>query len=197
MFRTSFLHICMVHFHASGARLLSYDPGGGHTDQLRGLSLALAIAELLNRTVVLPHLLWHRDANVFTTAKRHAELIQMRPRLSSLIQVTSAVPVVDNTALLVQVHTLPKCEAHSATHVCVKRLEPPSRDESVSAHLREVTQLNHLPWLHYRSMLDALSQRKRHRYPLAAWETQMRPAPCGLRYRPDVPVTRVKPRVDP
>ena len=39
---------------ASSVGLLSYDPGGGHTDQLRDLSLALAIAELTNRRVVWP-----------------------------------------------------------------------------------------------------------------------------------------------
>ena len=74
--------------------ILSYDPTGGHTDQLRSLSLALAVADLLQRTLILPPYLHHRDCNVQTARRRLPALIASgeRPALSSLIDVSSPVP---------------------------------------------------------------------------------------------------------
>jgi hypothetical protein len=64
--------------------LLSYDPGGVHTDQLRDLSLALATAELLNRTLILPRLVWHRDSNVNTSEKQRLQLSNAPGALGAL-----------------------------------------------------------------------------------------------------------------
>ena len=75
---------------ASSVGLLSYDPGGGHTDQLRDLSLALAIAELTNRRVVWPAYFHHRDVNVWTNRQVVARLARKRSRLSSIIEVVGS-----------------------------------------------------------------------------------------------------------
>jgi len=168
-------------------RLLSYDPGGGHTDQLRDLSLALATAELLNRTLILPRLVWHRDSNVYTSEKQRLQLIRTRPALSALVQAHTSVPLLDNVTLLLRAHTLPQCaDDRAAADGCVLMVEPPDIYTSVSKMLRRLATLGHARWLHFSSMLDVLSARKQGRYPLATWESRMVPAPCSLRYQPNV-----------
>ena len=170
-----------------GFRLLSYDPAEGHTDQLRDLSLALATAELLNRTLILPRLLWHRDSNVYTSEKKRLQLIRTRPALSALVQAHTSVPLLDNVSLLLRAHTLPQCaDDRAAADGCVLMVEPPDIYTSVSKMLRRLATLGHARWLHFSSMLDVLSARKQGRYPLATWESRMVPAPCSLRYQPNV-----------
>ena len=60
------------HAVADGHRLLlSYSPHYGLTDQLRQLSLARALAESLQRTLVIPPLLSHFDATGLQTSAEH------------------------------------------------------------------------------------------------------------------------------
>ena len=170
----------------SDSGLLSYDPGGGHTDQLRDLSLALAVAELTDRRVVWPAYFHHRDVNVWTDRRTMARLARRRPRLSSIIEVVrSPVQLIEQPTT---VHDFPRCDEDGENASCVVWIEPPEANASVSAALRAYATLRYAPWLHFRSMLDVLGARlaRPRRYPLATWERELEPAACTLRYRADV-----------
>lgn len=173
-------------------QLLSYDPGGGHTDQLRDLSLGLAIAAMLNRTLLLPRLLWHRDANVYTTPEERVRLICVRPALSAFVEVLDqTVPLIDDPSNLVRIYQLPPCSNSTSSppdKPCVHWAEPPRAGHSVGTLLRSLASPPRATakWVHFSSMLDVLTARKLKRYPLAQWESQLRPSACTLRYRPDV-----------
>lgn len=101
-------------------RLLSYMPHNGLTDQLRQLSLAVAVAEALGRTLVVPPLLSHFDATANTASVVLARKIRraQRPPLSMLINLTAlGVAVVDDSADLWHsaMHDLPSCISISNT----------------------------------------------------------------------------------
>lgn len=200
---------------AAGERnLLSYDPTGGHTDQLRDFSLALAVARLLNRSLVVPRLYWHHDAVALTSQQERVRLGRLRPPLSALLDLSaSGVPGVDDAELLVLARDLPRCadavgplnstgraradgtgKPHGARAVvgrsarrCVAWAEPPEAGHSVGALLRRLAAQN-APWVHFSSMRDVVSARTAtpKRYPISAWESQLRPAACAVRYRSDV-----------
>lgn len=183
------------------ARLLSYDPGGGHTDQLRDLSLAITLAELLGRSLVLPAYVYHRDVNVHTLRATVSKIMQKRPRLSSLIDVVNtSIETLDNVLLNVVVHERPRCIgnlSHISSTIlplaqqpanCVFWVEPPEGFRPVGATLRRYALLKDYQWLHFHSMLDVLSARKAKpkRFPLATWEQQLLPSACTIRYKPSV-----------
>ncbi len=195
------------------ARWLSYDPTGGHTDQLRSVSLAIAIAQRLGRRVVLPPYLHHRDVTVQSARRKLPSLIfhGRRPWLSSVIRLSTSVPVIDGGAnasrlglplprhllrapISLVAHELPRCGKDGRLRrgraasppegsVCLHWAEPPEAYASVGSALQRLVQLKHVPWIHFSSMLDVLSARQKHRHPLATWEEQMRPSRCILRYR--------------
>ena len=135
-------------------RLLSYDPGGGHTDQLRDLSLALAIAELTNRTVLWPKYFHHRDITVLTARSTVARLARTRSRLSSVIEIVrSPVQLIEQLATA---HDFPRCdEAGANASSCVVWLEAPEANASVSAALRGYAALQYAPWVRSSRMLRA------------------------------------------
>ena len=139
---------------SSSAGLLSYDPGGGHTDQLRDLSLALAIAELTNRTVLWPKYFHHRDVNVLTARSTVARLARTRSRLSSVIEIVrSPVQLIEQLATA---HDFPRCDEGGANaSSCVVWLEAPEANASVSAALRGYAALQYAPWVRSSRMLRA------------------------------------------
>ena len=174
---------------ASSVGLLSYDPGGGHTDQLRDLSLALAIAELTNRRVVWPAYFHHRDVNVWTNRQVVARLARKRSRLSSIIEVVgSSVQLIEQPTTA---HDFPRCDEDGENASCVVWVDPPEANASVSAALRSYAELQHAPWVHFHSLLDVLSARlaRPKRYPITAWERELQPTGCFLQYRADVLAT--------
>ena len=165
-------------------RLLSYDPGGGHTDQLRDLSLAIALAELLDRALVLPSYFHHRDVNVLTPRATVSQIAARRPPISSIVEVINTnVTIIDEPSVVVAAHEQPRCAAN-ATPGCVLWLEPPEAFRPVAAALMRYKEFSH-PWVHFHSMLDVLAARRAvpKRYPLATWEQQLAPGPCNIRYR--------------
>lgn len=179
-------------------RVLSYYPANGLTDQLRQLSLALALAQLFGRRLVLPPVLRHHDATVLT-ATRELPRLQTRPSLSSLIETSTTVPPIEASSL-VPVHQMPRCDPQAVhasgvasvrrrpRQMCVHVLEPPEFHMSLGVRLRAWAQLSHVAWLHFDSVLDVQSARRARpkRFPLALWEQSMQPAPCAITYRPDV-----------
>lgn len=181
--------------------LLSYNPGGGHTDQLRDLALAAATATSLGRRLVLPPYLYHRDANVYTAATQVPKLLHIRPRLSSIIDVvgTNSDSFIDGAEAIelhAAAHSLPRCSsgyvdgnftgAEEDGNNCVVWLEPPEPFHSVSSLLKRLQRARHARFLHFGSMLDVLAARRAKRYPLATWEQQLGRGPCTIHYRRDV-----------
>ena len=173
--------------------LLSYTPHSGHADQMRQLTLARALAEVLQRTLVLPSLLSHFDA----TASTPTRFIRKRPSVGWLLNITTLdVPLVEASSLTWTPRSLPRCLLNkkrgggSEDHTfpsCVHHLEPPPANSSVSAYLTHLAGLSQLPWIHFRSMLWVHSERLAQRSPLAVWEEQLVPtSSCLLRFRGDV-----------
>lgn len=182
----------------SHERFLSCYPANGLTDQLRQLSLALALAQLFGRRLVLPPVLRHQDATVLTAMRELPRLQRTLPSLSSLIETSTTVPPIEASSL-VPVHQMPRCDPQamnaSGVHVrrrprqvCVHVVEPPEFHMSLGVRLRTWAQLSHVAWLHFDSVLDVQSARRARpkRFPLALWEQSMQPAPCAIAYRPDV-----------
>ena len=179
--------------------MLSYMPHSGHTDQLRQLSLARAVAEALHRTLVVPHMLGHFDATAKTSEVSLARKISRlhRPPMSYLLNLSylGGAPLIESAALPWP-HELPRCSNESIVHIastrdieklrCVHVIEPPSAHESASAKLRAWAQLKHVPWLHLRSMLWAHGPRRESRManPLTTWEEQLAPTDCKIQYSP-------------
>lgn len=167
-------------------RILSYDPAAGHTDQLRSLSLALAVARLLERALLLPNYYLHDDATVYTNSSRHAELTLTRPSISSILSFRSSdVTIVDSRKLRVLMHELPRCTNNSsdaAATACVHWTAPPPHGESVRSFLQGLAALSNKPYLHFSSMLDSLPARRKKRFPLASWEGIMVPSDCAFSY---------------
>ena len=188
---------------------LSYSPHNGLGDQCRQLALARALAETLQRTLVLPRLLGHFDATALQVAAeretRLASFIERlrRPHLSSLLNASKlGVPTVEYSELPNPIN-LPPCFAANGTQLiwseqpedvlrkrhhprCVHHVEPPRLYASVSEHLFALQRKQHVPWLHFRSMLWVHSEKAAKRNPLSAWEEQMLPTACVIRYRRDV-----------
>jgi len=184
--------------------VLSYYPANGLTDQTRQLSLAIALAELLGRRLVLPPVLHHEDALSTNAARLVPELIATRPRMRSLIEINTSSGLLD-AADMPTVASLPRCAVANGTidrvaarppiceedrscTSCVHWVEPPDMWQSISGTIHALHRMVHVPWLHFESMLDVLSNRRaiKKRYPLPLWEQSMKPAPCTLRYRADV-----------
>lgn len=179
--------------------VLSYYPANGLTDQLRQLSLALALAQLFGRRLVLPPVLRHQDATVLTAMRELPRLQRTLPSLSSLIETSTTVPPIEASSL-VPVHQMPRCDPQAVhasgvasvrrrpRQVCVHVVEPPEFHMSLGVRLRAWARLSHVAWLHFDSVLDVQSARRARpkRFPLALWEQSMQPAPCAIAYRPDV-----------
>ena len=125
--------------------MLSYTPHNGLADQLRQLSLAHALAERLQRTLVIPALLSHFDASTRLSEleiTRNAHRLN-RPPLSWLLDLShSGLPMVD-ARTIPPAFALPGCSvgtsgAGGATGLhCVHIVEPPPMNGSVSAAIRE------------------------------------------------------------
>ena len=180
--------------------LLSYTPHSGHADQMRQLTLARALAEILQRTLVLPPLLSHFDA----TASTPTRFIRRRPSVSWLLNTSVlGVPVAEASLLTKTTRSLPRCLLSNSDMRslkrgggnngsrnfpnCVHQMEPPPANSSVSAYLAQLAGLSHLPWIHFRSMLWIHSERLAKRSALPAWEEQLVPtSSCLLRFREDV-----------
>ena len=98
-------------------RLLSYDPGGGHTDQLRDLSLAIALAELLDRALVLPSYFHHRDVNVLTPRATVSQIAARRPRSRPSWRWSTNLTIIDEPSVVVAAHEQPRCAANATPDV--------------------------------------------------------------------------------
>ena len=94
--------------------VLSYYPANGLTDQTRQLSLAIALAELLGRRLVLPPVLHHEDALSTNAARLVPELIATRPRMRSLIEINTSSGLLD-AADMPTVASLPRCAVANGT----------------------------------------------------------------------------------
>lgn len=196
---------------------LSYSPHSGHADQMRQLTLARALAELLQRTLVLPSLLSHFDASAATTATNAQEvrfadrLAKLkRPSISWLLNLSAlAVPSLELSTLPISPWRLPECASNATAEElassrsswqhhggskstfelgCVRHVEPPSMNASVSAFLRRLSQQTaNVPLIHFRSLLWVHSERDARRSPLSTWEDQMvATTNCRLQLRQDI-----------
>lgn len=104
--------------------LLSYSPHSGHADQMRQLTLARALAELLGRTLVLPPLLRHFDATATTTSTAPSEATLAsrirkfkRPSLSWLLNMSAlGIDYLDWRSLPVAPWQLPSCVINDSHH---------------------------------------------------------------------------------
>ena len=168
--------------------LLSYMPHNGHADQMRQLALARAVAATLQRSLIVPPLLAHFDAQFNTHVSALGQLKLHRPLMSSVINFTrlnfesegSSVRHVFDSKNLPRPEQLPSCTdlnvnvSEPQLLQCVHWVEPPKPPHAiyVADALREWSKLGHVPWIHIRSMLWVHSVRLKDRTanPLPKWE---------------------------
>ena len=188
--------------HGGSAGFISYMPHNGISDQLRQLSIARALAARLNRVLVVPPLLSHFDATGKTLERVLATKIHRhrRPHLGLVLNLSKlGVPLADYRDLP-PAFAWPACSNASAVQGidqgqsfktsphCVLTVEPPPPKASAVDLIRSWARLSHehVPWLHFRSMLWVQSERAAKRNPLSTWEEHLESGPCALQYREDV-----------
>ena len=96
------------------AKMLSYTPRNGLADQLRQLTLARALAERLQRKLIVPNLLSHFDADSKTSERAIASKVRgsKQRALSWLLDLSRlGVPVLDANQLP-SAFEIPECSAH-------------------------------------------------------------------------------------
>eukprot|EP00900_Chrysochromulina_parva_P008024 jgi/Chrpa1/17222/Chrysochromulina_OHIO_Genome00019308-RA len=184
--------------------LLSYMPHNGHADQMRQLALARAVAATLHRSLIVPPLLAHFDAQFNTHVSALGQLKLHRPLMSSVLNFTrlsfesegSSARHVFDSKTLPRPEQLPSCtglnvnvsEPQPLPLQCVHWVEPPKPPHAVyvADALREWSRLGHVPWIHIRSMLWVHSVRLKERTanPLPKWEEQLETTPCHIEYHP-------------
>lgn len=184
--------------------LLSYMPHNGHADQMRQLALARAVAATLQRSLIVPPLLAHFDAQFNTHVSALGQLKLHRPLMSSVINFTrlnfesegSSVRHVFDSKNLPRPEQLPSCTdlnvnvSEPQLLQCVYWAEPPKPPHAiyVADALREWSKLGHVPWIHIRSMLWVHSVRLKDRTanPLPKWEEQLETTRCHIEYHPEL-----------
>ena len=184
--------------------LLSYMPHNGHADQMRQLALARAVATTLQRSLIVPPLLAHFDAQFNTHVSALGQLKLHRPLMSSVINFTrlnfesegSSVRHVFDSKNLPRPEQLPSCTdlnvnvSEPQLLQCVHWVEPPKPPHAiyVADALREWSKLGHVPWIHIRSMLWVHSVRLKDRTanPLPKWEEQLETTRCHIEYHPEL-----------
>ena len=184
--------------------LLSYMPHNGHADQMRQLALARAVAATLHRSLIVPPLLAHFDAQFNTHVSALGQLKLHRPLMSSVLNFTrlsfesegSSARHAFDSKTLPRPEQLPSCtglnlnvsEPQPLPLQCVHWVEPPKPPHAVyvADALREWSRLGHVPWIHIRSMLWVHSVRLKERTanPLPKWEEQLETTPCHIEYHP-------------
>lgn len=169
--------------------MLSYRPHGGHTDQLRELTLASALARTLRRKLVLPPLLHHFDsvANIVTCS--HGDTLSVwrlnasRPPLSSVLDLTAlGVPTVPHTAL----HPPPVCASEGVlVQPCMLVVSPGW--VQLGGASRAQPQQHAFSWIHFDSLLFGIVSRGQSRTcSLSQLERVLQPGQCRVAYRRDV-----------
>ena len=162
--------------------MLSWRPHDGHTDQVRQLTLAAALAVKLRRTLVLPPLMHHLDSPSCLPASAAAPGWR-RPRMSSLFNLTSlGVPYVERShanetgcRISSAGAQHESCVVVDASWLSLDRLSGSSGAARAARHL------------HFSSLLfEPRGSSPSPSCRFASWERLLAQGPCSIQYRKDI-----------